>query len=126
MTSPWECGRAGFWGTHVRSPGLQAECLKEGWVCEGDLKFEFLVFLAAPTTVLGLSLPFLLLNERKRKMLQQVKQSAGPENKGGQLDTANMSVEKVLKLDSQTWMSPLPSLCLSVFILTEGSPLEHF
>lgn len=35
--------------------------LKEGQVCEKDLKFELLVFLAAPTTVLGLSFPFLLL-----------------------------------------------------------------
>jgi hypothetical protein len=35
--------------------------LKAGQLCEQDLKFELLVFLAAPTAVLGLSFPFLLL-----------------------------------------------------------------
>lgn len=56
-------------------------------MCEGDLKFELLVFLAAPAAVLGLSFPFLLLEERKRNRLQQVKQPTGPQDKSGQPDS---------------------------------------
>lgn len=56
-------------------------------MCEGDLKFELLVFLAASTAVLRLSFPFLLL-ERKRNRLQQVQPPTDPQNKGGQPDTA--------------------------------------
>lgn len=82
-------------------------------MCEGGLKFELLVFLAAPTAVLGLSFPFLLLKERKRNRLQQVQQPNDPRNKGGHsLTQPHTSVEKALKLDSQTWMSSFSSLCL--------------
>lgn len=72
-------------------------------MCEGDLKFELLVFLAAPTAVLGLSLPFLLLKERKRNRLNN---PLIPKTRVGSL--THTYVEKGLKLDSQTCMSSSP------------------
>lgn len=62
----WNEKLMGMWESwllevHVESPGVQAEGLLEGWACEGDLKVELLIFLAALTAVLWLSFPFLLL-----------------------------------------------------------------
>lgn len=56
-------------------------------MCEGDLKFELLVFFTSPAAILGLSFPFLLLKERKRNWLQRVKQPTNPQDKGGQPDS---------------------------------------
>lgn len=77
---PWGMWESWLVGTHVRSPGNHAASLQAGWRCEGDLKFELLVFLAAPAAVLRLSFPFLLL-ERKRNRLEQVQPPTDPQNK---------------------------------------------
>lgn len=92
-------------------------------MCEEALKFELLVFLAAPTAVLRLSFPFLLL-ERKRNRLQQVQPPTDPQNRVDSLTQPHTSVKKVLKLDSQTCISSFPSLCL--FHHPEGQPTRAF
>lgn len=93
-------------------------------MCEGDLKFELLVFLAAPTAVLGLSFPFLLLEERTRNRLQ-VKQPTDPQDKGGQPDSATELCGKSAKTGFSD-LDEFPSLCLRFIFLKEGSPPEDF
>lgn len=111
MTSPWELWESWLLGTMCEAQASKRP--KGGQVCEGDLKFELLIFLAAPTAVLGLSFPFLLLEERKRNRLQQVKPPMIPKTRMGNLTQPHRSMETVLKLESQTWVSSPPCALVS-------------